>query len=64
MTNPNDVAFPTDRIFPGLTKREWFAGMAVQGLASNLLHYDHVAITAAVTIADILIEELNKNDTK
>jgi hypothetical protein len=41
----------------GLTKREYFAAMAMQGLlAGNALD----SITTAVAIADNLIQELNK----
>ena len=45
----------------GLTKREYFAAMAMQGLLAN----DSGLITSkardAVKSADLLIEELNKN---
>jgi ribonucleotide monophosphatase NagD (HAD superfamily) len=59
-----NYAFPvvvnsgTDYFYGGLTKREYFAAMAMQGLLSNPntifeTHY-------AVIIADALIAELNK----
>lgn len=39
MTDPNDRAFPFDYVQPekawGLTKREYFAGLAMQGLLSH-----------------------------
>ena len=47
---------------PGLSKREWFAGLALQGiLAANL--YDQIKVfevAFAVKVADELIAELNK----
>lgn len=66
MTNPNDNAFgfSADRLageYPGLTKREYFAAMAMQGLCAE----DHskecktVALWS-VGMADALIAELNK----
>jgi hypothetical protein len=81
MTNPNDPAFPETEGHPdkenplymvyrfreGLTKREYFAAMALQGLCARsadqnivingiTLPYDR----AAITIADSLIAELSK----
>jgi hypothetical protein len=58
--------------FKGLTKREYFAAMAMQGLVSNLSKYVQVhqkssghelvypTMDTAVIIADALIAELNK----
>ena len=43
----------------GLTKREYFAAIAMQGILANHLEYDDVAKTA-LALADGLIEELNK----
>lgn len=37
MTNPDDAAHPGPGIGAGLTKREWYAGLAMQGLCTNLL---------------------------
>lgn len=74
--DPNESAFPIvqevqkeytdgtsmDVTDYGLTKREWFAGMAMQGFCSN----HQVAETAvelakwAAGFADALIAELNK----
>lgn len=45
----------------GLTKRELFAAMAMQGLLSNDLHIQDVTGNA-VNIADNLIKELNKTN--
>ena len=59
-------------IYQGLTKREYFAAMAMQGLISNLSEYVQVhqkssgheliypSMDTAVIIADALIAELNK----
>ena len=81
MTDPNDLAYPkvvsspardrnhgpyTDtRSTGGLTKRELFAAMAMQGLLANpdqamvAMDEDHVAFSA-MQHADALIAELNK----
>lgn len=69
-TNPNEPANPiseeeTDRIdagvkiYSGLTKREHFAAMAMQGLLAAGAHYSTLS-EKAVVIADALIIELNK----
>jgi len=73
-----DAAFPicvndSDYLFiKGLTKREYFAALAMQGLISNLSRYVQVhqkshaheliypTMDEAVIIADALIAELNK----
>jgi hypothetical protein len=63
---PNNNAFAMttdDEDFNGLTKREYFAGLALQGLC---LRYgiDYLAnfemAKFSVHMADMLIEELNK----
>ena len=58
MTNPKAP--------PGLTKREYFAAMAMQGIVSNsylnLMPSRIDAAESAVRIADALIEALNKAD--
>ena len=77
-TNPNDPVSPSkiDKDSgmheyyvrcPGLTKREYFAALAMQGIAStrdiNKQAWPEWYTTAAkesVTIADALIKELNK----
>lgn len=43
----------------GLTKREYFAGLAMQGMASNDLTYEDIAHDA-VKMADALLKELDK----
>lgn len=65
----SDAAFPIvldergiEVVVKGLTKREWFAGMALQGfLASDLSTKDYTnkVISWSVVLADALIEKLN-----
>ena len=79
MTNANDQVFPTpfqqldigdyhDTIpaSSGITKREYFAGMALIGALANshpdVVHED--AYRIAVEHADALINELNKTESK
>lgn len=62
MTNPNDPSSPCNRLeFLGLTKRELFAAMAMQGLCVVSGRYSQPEALAAdaVTRADTLIAELN-----
>jgi len=65
MTNGNDLSYPytfADMGNPGLTKREYFAAMAMQGIlaAPNSLdtHTNDIA-NSAVILADSLITALN-----
>lgn len=80
MTNGNDTAFPIDtndlsEVKLGLTKREYFAAMAMQGLCASGFGTDkHIQSQTeevgsnvseamavfSVDIADTLIAELNK----
>jgi hypothetical protein len=73
-TNPKDAAFARpsfyhdsygrpDKEQDGLTKREYFAAKAMQGLLTVIHHTDrpYNVAKAAVMTADALIEELNKN---
>ena len=70
MTNPNDEAFATavsnDGMVqhqPGLTKREYFAALALQGiLAAHRSHLIDVpnAAGTAVVVADALIVALDE----
>lgn len=49
----------------GLTKREWFAGMAIGAVTNVLIAPNDEAIARyAVGIADALIEELEKTEKK
>jgi hypothetical protein len=67
-TNPNETAFPSSYptldprnegwIGGGLTKREHFAAMAMQGLLSDGIQSRNAALLAVVA-ADNLIAELN-----
>jgi len=64
----NPIVFSPEDYTRGLTKREYFAAMAMQGLlvnyASNEQYGDHpnfpMVEEIAVRCADQLIEELNK----
>lgn len=65
-TKHNDSAFPLySDLLPiyGLTKREYFAALAMQGLLScdtDAKHAENAVACFAVTHADSLIKELNK----
>lgn len=65
MTKPEDTAFPfspSTNSHCGLTKREYFAIRALEGLLANsslnVTKSDEVSL--AVEYADLLIAELNK----
>lgn len=70
MTNPDDNAFPWDYLgpHPGLTKREYFAAMAMQGCLQwdaevndkNYVGNIPEIVKSCVKIADVLIAELSK----
>jgi hypothetical protein len=74
--NPNDAAFarPTSHTENygtyspeyGLTKREYFAAKAMQGLLAIAQDDDSLQFLAkqSVRMADFLIEELNKQEEK
>lgn len=60
---PHEPAVPTDNIFKGLTKREWFAGMAMNGILSQVRIEDRVEKTVsewAYAIADAMLKESEK----
>ena len=66
-TNPNElinmVEYNNNYISTGLTKREYFAAMALQGIIANKDGLDikiERIVESAVDTADALIEELNK----
>lgn len=69
-TTPHDPAFPQDNYFdeqltgqiPGLTKREYFASLALQGLLASPKPLNGAEDIAdiAVMMADALIKSLNK----
>jgi hypothetical protein len=69
-TKKNESAFPIiaeDYIIDGgLSKREYFAAMALQGIIANKDGLDikiERIVESAVHTADALIEELNKTKT-
>lgn len=60
---PDDPAFPIAQLLlPGLTKREYAAIMAMQGiLAHHALTYPAVSVAElAIIHADVLLKELAK----
>lgn len=57
-TNQSPHELPT-----GLTKREYFAGLAMQGMAMSDLKYEDIAHDA-VKMADALFKELDKPKTE
>ena len=72
-TNPNEPAFSKPAFYhpdggldspnTGLTKREYFAAMAMQGALANKSAHERtieMITESAVKLADALIEELNK----
>ena len=70
-TNPNDATFsnacdvdgnPT--LGYGLTKREYFAAMAMQGLLAKSTATKEMIAEMAVEHAEALINELNKGEQK
>lgn len=60
--NMNNGQFDSAAIYPGLTKREYFAAIAMQAFVSNpsVDLADDEIVTCAVCLADTLIAELNK----
>jgi len=60
--NPNENAYPNEQGAFGLTKRELFAAMAMQGLLSNpeLSAEFEAYASDSVKFADALIDGLNK----
>lgn len=50
--------------FGGLTKREYFAGLAMQGYAASEIEFDDVSAMAksAILFADTLLAELEKQE--
>ena len=62
-TKPNDPVYPNKfvPILYGLTKREYFAAMAMQGFITKYgVDCQEQHIKQAVFMAEFLIEELNK----
>jgi len=65
MTKPNDPAFPVSpsdySAKHGLTKREYFAAMAMQGLLADGKRSSDI-FESSVNFADMLIEKLNSTE--
>lgn len=69
-TNPTNPAFPTQDFYdgqlagamPGLSKREYFAAMAMQSFLTGGQIETRIAVKWAVQAADQLIAELNKSE--
>ena len=65
MNDPNDRAFPFDYVQPekawGLTKREYFAAVAIQRVL-NTYENPLTVSELSVKLADALIAELNKSN--
>jgi hypothetical protein len=64
-TKANEPAYPNIQVasLKGLTKREYFSAMAMQGIIANKDGLDikiERIVESAVDTADALIEELNK----
>jgi hypothetical protein len=66
--NGMDYAFP-DEFSKGLNKREWFAGMALQGIVAacgnsdGVVSYKDNAVAAnAISLADALLKQLAESD--
>lgn len=70
--NTGGLAFPTDEFNPyhgqpvtsgGLTKREWFAGMALIGIIMNGMSTpEHLVSEYAFKYADAMIKENEKEE--
>ena len=67
ITRANDLSYPVKKVdtinYTGLTKREYFASMAMKGIIANKDGLDikiERIVESAVDTADALIEELNK----
>ena len=58
-THPKDSAFPVGINTPGLSKREYFAALAMQGFCSSQVARRNLA-REAVRYADLLIAALNE----
>lgn len=59
MNNGDKPAFATDRWSEGLTKREYFAAAAMQGLLAGDEHYIPTVAEYAVKFADAVLAELD-----
>lgn len=66
MTKPNDPAFPVSpsdySAKHGLTKREYFAAMAMSAIATDPTLSKERTIEASIEFADALISKLNSTE--
>ena len=66
MTQPNDPAFPVSpsdySAKHGLTKREYFAAMALSAVATDPRITSKSIIESSIELADALIEKLNSTE--
>jgi len=67
MENGKEPAFPISGFAVGVTKREYFAGLVVQGMASqgnfnNVMRVEDT-IKRALIVADALLAELDGGNT-
>lgn len=60
MKNGDLPTFPIMGVSMGLTKREWLAGMAMQGYLSTQLEQPEFVAAQCVLYADALLAELEK----
>jgi len=65
-TDPDDTASPSHNLGPGLTKREFFAAQALQGILAQeteswSFSTEEALCEKAVIYADSLIAALNKS---
>jgi hypothetical protein len=59
--NGRENAFPDQR-WNGLTKREWFAGMALQGLLASQVRSFEACVTMSIIAADDTLKQLAESD--
>ena len=64
MKNSEKSIYPIERLEneKGLTKREYFAGLAMQGIVSNskLIYYKSESCKIAIELADELLKQLEQ----
>lgn len=62
--NGRDYAFPNE-MSCGLTKREWFAGMALQGLLAHPVnHTVDACVNMAIIAANDMLKQLAESEAK
>ncbi len=55
--HPSPLAY----VQKGLTKREWFAGMALSGMDINIFREPEMCVDKAIQYADLMISKLNND---